>query len=115
MCKTTNYPHLIQLADGRIVKLRVEQYYGTGQDDCNTTNSLVQIVDRLFFGGDFFLDRTSFASAFAEQPDVGGFFSFSSSDVLAYHDSLLFVSTIVLTVPIKRFWTMTMKMGSLIL
>ena len=37
--KTTNYPHLIQLADGRIVKLRVEQYYGTGQDDCNTTNS----------------------------------------------------------------------------
>lgn len=37
--KTTNYPHLIQLADGRIVKLRVEHYYGTGQDDCNTTNS----------------------------------------------------------------------------
>ena len=37
--KTTNYPHLIQLADGRIIKLRVEQYYGSGQDDCNSTNS----------------------------------------------------------------------------
>ena len=37
--KTTNYPHLIQLADGRIIKLRVEQYYGSGQDDCNSNGS----------------------------------------------------------------------------
>ena len=37
--KTTDYPHLIQLANGRVIKLRVEQYYGEGQDTCNTTNS----------------------------------------------------------------------------
>lgn len=37
--KTTNYPHLVQLADGRVIKLRVEQYYGSGQEDCNTSNN----------------------------------------------------------------------------
>ena len=33
--KTTDVPHLIQLADGHVLKLRVETYYGTGQDNCN--------------------------------------------------------------------------------
>ena len=37
--KTTNYPHIIQLANGRVIKLRVEQYYGGGQEECNTNNS----------------------------------------------------------------------------
>ena len=37
--KTTDYPHLIQLADGRVIKLRVEQYYGSGQDECNTNST----------------------------------------------------------------------------
>ena len=37
--KTTNYPHIVQLADGRTIKLRIEQYYGSGQDDCNSTNT----------------------------------------------------------------------------
>ena len=37
--KTTGYPHIVQLADGRTIKLRIEQYYGTGQDECNSTNN----------------------------------------------------------------------------
>jgi hypothetical protein len=37
--KTTLYPHLIQLADGRIIKMVVEQYYAEGQDTCNTSGS----------------------------------------------------------------------------
>lgn len=36
---TTDVPHLIRLADGHIIKLRVETYYGTGQGDCNETDS----------------------------------------------------------------------------
>ena len=37
--KTTMYPHLIQLADGRIVKMVVEQYYAERQDTCNASAS----------------------------------------------------------------------------
>ncbi len=33
--KTTGVPHLIQLADGHIIKVRVETYYATGQEDCD--------------------------------------------------------------------------------
>jgi hypothetical protein len=33
--KTTNVPHLIQLADGSVVKMVVESYYTSGQDACN--------------------------------------------------------------------------------
>jgi len=35
---TTGYPHLIQTADGRVLKLVVEQYYGSGQEDCNESD-----------------------------------------------------------------------------
>ena len=35
--KTTLVPHLIQLSDGRIIKMVVEQYYAEGQDNCNTS------------------------------------------------------------------------------
>jgi hypothetical protein len=34
---TTGHPHLIQTADGRVVKFVVEAYYQTGQEDCNTS------------------------------------------------------------------------------
>lgn len=37
--KTTNYPHVVQLANGRYIKLRIEQYYGSGQDDCNASGT----------------------------------------------------------------------------
>jgi len=37
--QTTNVPHLIQLADGHVIKLRVETYYGEDQDVCNETGS----------------------------------------------------------------------------
>lgn len=37
--KTTLYPHLIQLSNGRIVKMVVDQYYAEGQDTCNTSGS----------------------------------------------------------------------------
>lgn len=33
--KTTEVPHLIQLADGHVIKLVVESYYGSGQEECN--------------------------------------------------------------------------------
>ena len=33
--KTTDVPHLIELADGHVLKLRVETYYETGQEECN--------------------------------------------------------------------------------
>ena len=33
--KTTMVPHLIQLADGQVVKLVVESYYESGQEECN--------------------------------------------------------------------------------
>lgn len=33
--QTTMVPHLIQLADGHIVKMRVEEYYESGQEACN--------------------------------------------------------------------------------
>jgi len=33
--KTTSVPHLIQLADGHVMKVRMETYYGVGQDECN--------------------------------------------------------------------------------
>jgi len=36
---TTGVTHLVQLADGHVLKLTVEQYYGSGQDTCNETNS----------------------------------------------------------------------------
>ncbi|MFT5680380.1 MAG: hypothetical protein ACI8RZ_001286 [Myxococcota bacterium] len=35
---TTSHPHLIQTADGRILKLVIEEYYGTDQEDCNTSD-----------------------------------------------------------------------------
>lgn len=35
--KTTEVPHLVQLADGHVLKLRVETYYETGQEDCNSS------------------------------------------------------------------------------
>lgn len=34
--QTTKVPHLIQLADGSIVKMVVEAYYESGQEDCNS-------------------------------------------------------------------------------
>ena len=36
---TTGYPHLIQTADGRVLKLVVEAYYATGQEDCNASGT----------------------------------------------------------------------------
>lgn len=35
---TTGTPFQVQLADGHVLKLVVEQYYATGQDDCNSSN-----------------------------------------------------------------------------
>ncbi|MDG1479879.1 MAG: HmuY family protein [Myxococcota bacterium] len=32
---TSGYPHLIQTADGRVLKMVVEAYYATGQETCN--------------------------------------------------------------------------------
>lgn len=37
---TTGIPHLVQLADGHILKLRVEAYYGTGQEECNSSGKM---------------------------------------------------------------------------
>ena len=37
---TTGYPFIIQLANGRLVKLVVESYYAEGQDNCNNTGSM---------------------------------------------------------------------------
>lgn len=37
---TTGVPFLIQLADGHILKLRVETYYKTDQDICDTTGTV---------------------------------------------------------------------------
>ena len=36
---TTGYPHLIQTADGRVLKLVVEAYYATGQENCNASGT----------------------------------------------------------------------------
>lgn len=36
---TTGTPFLIQLADGQVIKLVVESYYGSGQDECNSTGT----------------------------------------------------------------------------
>ena len=36
---TSMYPHLIQLADGSVIKMVVEAYYGSGQSDCNENGS----------------------------------------------------------------------------
>ena len=33
---TSMIPHVMQLADGSVVKLVVEEYYGSGQDNCNS-------------------------------------------------------------------------------
>ena len=33
--KTTMVPNIIQLADGSVVKMVVEEYYSSGQEDCN--------------------------------------------------------------------------------
>ena len=37
--KTTDVPFLIQLDDGRVVRVIVDQYYAEGQDTCNTTGN----------------------------------------------------------------------------
>ena len=37
---TTGYPFAIQLADGRLVKMVVEQYYAEGQDVCNESGNM---------------------------------------------------------------------------
>lgn len=37
--QTTGHPFLIQLADGKVIKLVVEQYYAQDQDVCNSTGS----------------------------------------------------------------------------
>jgi hypothetical protein len=37
--KTSNVPHLIQLADASILKLVIESYYATGQEGCNDGSS----------------------------------------------------------------------------
>lgn len=38
---TTGQPFLIQLADGRVIKLRVETYYeGDGQEECNSSGTV---------------------------------------------------------------------------
>ncbi len=34
--KTTGHPALLQLADGHVIKFVVEEYYGTGQAECNS-------------------------------------------------------------------------------
>ena len=36
---TTGYPHLVQLASGKILKLRIDSYYGEGQDTCNESGA----------------------------------------------------------------------------
>ncbi|MFT4977205.1 MAG: hypothetical protein ACI8S6_003110 [Myxococcota bacterium] len=36
---TTGVPQLIQLADGHVLKMVVESYYGSGQEDCNATGA----------------------------------------------------------------------------
>jgi len=35
---TSDVPFLIQLDDARVLKLVVDAYYGSGQDDCNTSD-----------------------------------------------------------------------------
>ena len=37
---TTGVPYLLQLDDGRIMKLKVEAYYTSGQDSCNAHGSM---------------------------------------------------------------------------
>ena len=37
--KTTGYPHIVRLADGRTIKIRVEQYYAVDQEVCNTSDT----------------------------------------------------------------------------
>lgn len=37
---TSGIPFLVQVADGRVLKLRVEQYYGEGQDVCNESGTM---------------------------------------------------------------------------
>lgn len=39
---TTGHPFLLQLADGRVIKLAVEQYYATGQATCNSSGTAGQ-------------------------------------------------------------------------
>jgi len=36
--KTTKVPFLVQLEDGHVIKLRVDQYYAEGQSDCNQSS-----------------------------------------------------------------------------
>lgn len=36
--KTTGVPFLVQLADGKVVKLEMQSYYATGQEGCNTND-----------------------------------------------------------------------------
>jgi hypothetical protein len=37
--ETTMVPFLVQLDDGGVLKLVVEEYYGSGQEDCNSTGT----------------------------------------------------------------------------
>lgn len=37
--ETTYVPFLLKTGDGRVVKLVIEEYYGSGQDDCNSTGA----------------------------------------------------------------------------
>lgn len=37
--QTTEQPFLIQLANGRVIKFRVDAYYGDSQDECNSTGT----------------------------------------------------------------------------
>lgn len=36
---TTGTPFLIQLDDGQVIKLKIEEYYQDGQENCNATNA----------------------------------------------------------------------------
>lgn len=38
--ETTMTPFLVQLEDGGVVKLVIEAYYGSGQEDCNSSGSM---------------------------------------------------------------------------
>lgn len=37
--QTTGVPHLVELSDGHVIKLRVEAYYAEDQDECNDNGS----------------------------------------------------------------------------
>lgn len=37
---TSMFPHIIQLSDGSVIKLVVESYYGSGQENCNNSGAM---------------------------------------------------------------------------